>query len=256
MKLNCKWLFASGDTSRCKDVAKWRVLRCANRPIRRRQKHPTSHDITLLVNFPPSTSHTLADDNHQPAPIATPTMLRQLPRHTRLLHARPSLPLSLHRCSSTAASSTTQTPGVPVKDPSAAAAASLERTDAAATTEDLIALQKVQAPNRVRTWAKSQMPRAAAMVGPRFEQTDLALQPRPLAAIELIHEQPVRFVKDRVVVCDGGGGPLGHPKIFINVDKPEVVPCGYCGLPFANEHNRAAIVANGQGSHGEYVIPE
>ncbi|EWC47410.1 hypothetical protein DRE_00378 [Drechslerella stenobrocha 248] len=100
------------------------------------------------------------------------------------------------------------------------------------------------------------MPRAQAMVGPRFEQTDLKLQPRPLAAIELIHEEPVRFVKEHVVVCDGGGGPLGHPKIFINVDKPEVVPCGYCGLPFAHIHNKAAIVANGQGSHGQYVIQD
>ncbi|KAF3927690.1 hypothetical protein ABW21_db0203746 [Orbilia brochopaga] len=182
-------------------------------------------------------------------------MFRQLPRHTRLLHARPIVPL--YRYSSTAASSTTNTPGVPIKDASAEVAAALESTDAAATTEDLIALQKIQAPNRLQTWAKSQMPRAAAMVGPRFEQTDLTLQPRPLAAIELIHEQPIRFVKDRVVVCDGGGGPLGHPKIFINVDKPEVVPCGYCGLPFAHEHNKAAIVANpGRGGHGEYVIPE
>jgi len=25
---------------------------------------------------------------------------------------------------------------------------------------------------------------------------------------------------------------MGHPRIFINVDKPEIVPCGYCGLPF------------------------
>ena len=53
-----------------------------------------------------------------------------------------------------------------------------------------------------------------------------------MAAIELIHRQPVRWSKERVAVCDGGGGPLGHPKIFINVDKPEITPCGYCGLPF------------------------
>ncbi|EPS39810.1 hypothetical protein H072_6392 [Dactylellina haptotyla CBS 200.50] len=168
-------------------------------------------------------------------------MLRQLPRHLRL---RPSTASLLLRSSSTAAS----TPGVPAKD--------TVETAAKPTTQDLIALQSQQAPNRKLTWAKSQMPRSEAMVGPRFEQTDLALQPRPLAAIELIHEQPVRFVHEHVVVCDGGGGPLGHPKIFINVDKPEVVPCGYCGLPFAHVHNKAAIVANGQGSHGEYVIQD
>lgn len=107
----------------------------------------------------------------------------------------------------------------------------------------------LQAPNRANTWAPSQAPREKAMTGPRFEQTMMEyqvwiagvtegvdvltyLQPQPLAAIELIHRQPVRWSKNRVVSCDGGGGPLGHPKIFINTDKPEIATCGYCGLPF------------------------
>lgn len=60
------------------------------------------------------------------------------------------------------------------------------------------------------------------------------MQPRPLAAIELIHKQPVRWTKERVVSCDGGGGPLGHPRIFINVDKPKINWCTYCGLPFVS----------------------
>lgn len=81
------------------------------------------------------------------------------------------------------------------------------------------------------------------MVGPRFENTIMELQPAPYAAIELIHRQPVRFSEKRVVVCDGGGGPMGHPRIFINVDKPEIVPCGYCGLPFAHVHHRKTLEA-------------
>ncbi|KAI1180126.1 hypothetical protein F4777DRAFT_362359 [Nemania sp. FL0916] len=95
-----------------------------------------------------------------------------------------------------------------------------------------------QAPNRAEIWSRSQKPRASAMTGPRFEQTDFDLQPASMAAIELIHRQPVRWTHDRMVACDGGGGPAGHPKIFINTDKPEIATCGYCGLPFANEHNR------------------
>lgn len=55
-----------------------------------------------------------------------------------------------------------------------------------------------------------------------------------MAAIELIHKQPVRWTKERVASCDGGGGPLGHPKIFINTDKPEIATCGYCGVPFVS----------------------
>lgn len=60
----------------------------------------------------------------------------------------------------------------------------------------------------------------------------VVLQPQPWAAVDLIHKQPVRWTKDRVVSCDGGGGPLGHPKIFINVDKPQICWCTYCGLPY------------------------
>ncbi len=36
-----------------------------------------------------------------------------------------------------------------------------------------------------------------------------------------------------------GGGALGHPRIFINVDKPGAHACGYCGIRFikAEEHH-------------------
>ncbi|KAF2788068.1 NADH-ubiquinone oxidoreductase, partial [Melanomma pulvis-pyrius CBS 109.77] len=103
------------------------------------------------------------------------------------------------------------------------------------------ALRVVQAPNRKGIWSRSQQPREVAMSGPRFEQMIIEDQPRPYAAIELIHKQPVRWTKERVVSCDGGGGPLGHPRIFINVDKPVICECTYCGLPFAHEHNRAHL---------------
>lgn len=62
----------------------------------------------------------------------------------------------------------------------------------------------------------------------------LQLQPRPFAAIELIHKQPVRWIKGRSASCDGGGGPLGHPRIFINVDKPQICWCTYCGVPYVS----------------------
>jgi NADH dehydrogenase (ubiquinone) Fe-S protein 6 len=91
-----------------------------------------------------------------------------------------------------------------------------------------------QAPNRATIWSRSQQPRSGAMVGPRFEQTIIEDQPRPYAAIELIHKQPVRWTKERAVSCDGGGGPLGHPRIFINVDKPQIAWCTYCGVPYVS----------------------
>jgi len=33
----------------------------------------------------------------------------------------------------------------------------------------------------------------------------------------LIDEVPPSPKKDRIVACDGGGGPLGHPKVYINL---------------------------------------
>ncbi|KFY65102.1 hypothetical protein V496_02847 [Pseudogymnoascus sp. VKM F-4515 (FW-2607)] len=99
----------------------------------------------------------------------------------------------------------------------------------------------MQEPNRATTWSRSQKTRELAMSGPRFEQTIVELQPAPAAAIELIHQQPVRWIHERTVECDGGGGPLGHPRVFINLDKPEICTCTYCGLPFANEHHRTYL---------------
>lgn len=57
--------------------------------------------------------------------------------------------------------------------------------------------------------------------------------------MELVHKQPVRWTHDRIVACDGGGGPHGHPRIFINTDKPEIAACNYCGLPYVRLHHRA-----------------
>ncbi|KAG8665857.1 hypothetical protein FPOAC2_10941 [Fusarium poae] len=98
-----------------------------------------------------------------------------------------------------------------------------------------------QAPNRVGVWSRSQRPRSQAMNGPRFEQTDFDFQPQPKAAIEMIHKQPVTWTHERIVACNGGGGPEGHPRVFINTDKPEIAVCGYCGLPFAHEHHRTHL---------------
>ncbi|KAI8984461.1 zinc-finger domain-containing protein [Mycotypha africana] len=92
-----------------------------------------------------------------------------------------------------------------------------------------------QAKNRATTWSETQRSKAQAMTGPRFEQMDINTQPNPSAAIELIAEEPVRFVKERRVACDGGGGPLGHPKVYINLDQPEPQACGYCGVRFQRE---------------------
>jgi len=53
-----------------------------------------------------------------------------------------------------------------------------------------------------------------------------------------IAEVPPIVVDERVTACDGGGGSLGHPRIFINLDPStpdDPTPCGYCGLRFVQK---------------------
>jgi NADH dehydrogenase (ubiquinone) Fe-S protein 6 len=57
-------------------------------------------------------------------------------------------------------------------------------------------------------------------------------QINPRFAIDLVNSVPPKMVSERVVVCDGGHGALGHPRIYINLDKPGAHACGYCGLRF------------------------
>lgn len=128
-----------------------------------------------------------------------------------------------------------------------------------------------QSPNHAATWSTNQHPRPAGQSGPRFEQTIMELQPNPLSAMELVANEPIRLIDGRKAVCDGGkstparkvltiaklsflapssfsagAGPLGHPKIYINLvpviclyvkygancslslgqDKPGPHPCG------------------------------
>lgn len=37
------------------------------------------------------------------------------------------------------------------------------------------------------------------------------------------------------VVCDGGGGPLGHPQVWYSFDRQDEVNCFYCGRHFVKK---------------------
>ena len=45
-------------------------------------------------------------------------------------------------------------------------------------------------------------------------------------APEVIH------VTDHRVVCDGGGGALGHPRVWLELGVDGVAECGYCDRRF------------------------
>jgi uncharacterized Zn-finger protein len=35
-------------------------------------------------------------------------------------------------------------------------------------------------------------------------------------------------VEDNVVACDGGGGALGHPRVYLTMSAEGAVECPYC----------------------------
>jgi NADH dehydrogenase (ubiquinone) Fe-S protein 6 len=119
-----------------------------------------------------------------------------------------------------------------------------------------------QAPNAPAVWSTSQAPRPHSHSNARFEQTLNELQPNPLSAQAMIAEEPVRLVHGRKAACDGGqlqllcyclttyvlnvilagGGPLGHPKVYINLDQPGPRPCGYASSrPYPRMHSDTNI---------------
>ena len=48
-------------------------------------------------------------------------------------------------------------------------------------------------------------------------------------------------VESQIVACDGGDGPLGHPRVYLNLQGGEA-ECGYC--------DRRFVLKPGARSHG------
>ena len=49
---------------------------------------------------------------------------------------------------------------------------------------------------------------------------------------EIIH------VTSRRIACDGGGGALGHPRVWLEIGEGDFAECGYCDRRFviAKDH--------------------
>ncbi len=52
-------------------------------------------------------------------------------------------------------------------------------------------------------------------------------------------EAEVVYVADRRVACDGGGGALGHPKVWYSLEDGKA-QCGYCDRLFIYDPDKAA----------------
>lgn len=40
------------------------------------------------------------------------------------------------------------------------------------------------------------------------------------------------YTEEEIVACDGGKGPLGHPKVYLEVQAKGEVTCPYCSKHF------------------------
>jgi len=48
------------------------------------------------------------------------------------------------------------------------------------------------------------------------------------------------MVTSPVVGCDGGGGPLGHPLVYLRIEREGEVVCPYCSRRFVLAEGAAA----------------
>ena len=58
---------------------------------------------------------------------------------------------------------------------------------------------------------------------------------------QAIEAPETEIVNSRRVCCDGGGGALGHPRVWLTIGDAGWVDCGYCDKRF--------ILAEGAGDH-------
>ena len=69
-------------------------------------------------------------------------------------------------------------------------------------------------------------PRNARYLGGKLKEIN------PNFAVKMVAEEPIEVTGKTHTWCSGGHGALGHPKVFINLDKGIIKSCGYCGKQF------------------------
>ena len=51
------------------------------------------------------------------------------------------------------------------------------------------------------------------------------------------------YIDEMVAACNGGGGPLGHPRVYLNLGPAGKVECPYCSRLFVNRAMRRPLPA-------------
>jgi uncharacterized Zn-finger protein len=48
------------------------------------------------------------------------------------------------------------------------------------------------------------------------------------------------YINETVAACNGGGGVLGHPRVFLNLGRDGKIECPYCSRLFVNRAMQGA----------------
>jgi uncharacterized Zn-finger protein len=51
-------------------------------------------------------------------------------------------------------------------------------------------------------------------------------------------------VETPTVACDGGNGPLGHPRVFLTLSKEGEIECPYCSRKYVLKHGAKAAAGH------------
>jgi uncharacterized Zn-finger protein len=71
----------------------------------------------------------------------------------------------------------------------------------------------------------------------------------PVAPTQTVFPPPeVVTVRSRRVACDGVGGALGHPRVWLEMGEANFVECGYCDRRFV-------LAAGVEGAESERLAP-
>jgi uncharacterized Zn-finger protein len=63
----------------------------------------------------------------------------------------------------------------------------------------------------------------------------------------MINEPPETFIINETrTACDGVGGALGHPKVYLEMGDENFVECGYCDRRFVLSEEAALARARGE----------
>jgi uncharacterized Zn-finger protein len=58
------------------------------------------------------------------------------------------------------------------------------------------------------------------------------------------------YIDEMVAACNGGGGPLGHPRVYLNLAPLGRIECPYCSRLFVNR-----AIGEGAAQAGTSVSP-